>query len=186
MNHCEPVFHCLQSEVEQSRVADSLDVVQLPEDAEKRLMVEADGEVGKAQNEKLALVKAVNRGEGLSLNGMVSGFCSRVELAPAVYCLPASFAAARSVSWAQAAFLCEPEPDPKFGPICGKGRGEFGVKQFYPLFTLSNDLLLRFLEGFLELWGPLEGHFGLEEMAKWFHCRSDGEGVGYLVDGPKP
>ena len=121
MNHCEPVFHCLQSEVEQSRVADSLDVVQLPEDAEKRLMVEADGEVGKAQNEKLALVKAVNRGEGLSLNGMVSGFCSRVEFTAAVYCLPTGFASAGSASRALAPFLCEPESDPELGPICGQG-----------------------------------------------------------------
>ena len=71
MDDCEPVLHCLQSEVEQSWVADSLDIVQLPEDAEKGLVVKADSDVGEAQEAELALVKSVDSGEGLSLNRVV-------------------------------------------------------------------------------------------------------------------
>ena len=139
MDDCEPVLHCLQSEVEQSRVADSLNVVQLPEDAEKGLVVKADSEVGEAKDEEFALVKAVDSGEGLSLDRVVPGLCSRVELAPTVYRLPARIAAARNVSLALAMFLCEPESYPELGPVCGQGCGKFGIEEPHTFLTLFND-----------------------------------------------
>ena len=47
-------------------------------------MIKTISEVGKAKDEEFTFVKAVDGGKGLALDRVIPGFCSRVELAPAV------------------------------------------------------------------------------------------------------
>ena len=82
-------------------------------------MIKTNSEVGKAEDEEFAFVKVIDGGKGLDFDRVVPGFCSIIELAPAVYSLPTRGAAARNGSLAFAVFLCEPESNPKLGPVCG-------------------------------------------------------------------
>ena len=82
-------------------------------------MIKTNSEVGKAKDEEFTFVKAIDGGEGLALNRVIPGFCSRVELAPAVYSLPTRGAAARNGPLALEVFLCEPDSNPKLRPACG-------------------------------------------------------------------
>ena len=82
-----------------------------------RLVIKRDGEVEEATNEEYTFVKAIDGGKSLALDRLIPGFCSRVELAPAVYSLPTSGAVARDYHLTLVVFLRETETNLKFHPV---------------------------------------------------------------------
>ena len=100
------VHHRSQLDIHEPWVGEICQVLLVAQYCKQGLMVNAKNKVFNAKYEELAFFKTCDDSVTLAFDRMVSGFCPGIEFAAAVYCLPASFAAARSVSWALAPFLC--------------------------------------------------------------------------------
>ena len=74
MCHFELKLHCFEPIIEEPWIINAVNVVVIAEDSEEWLVVQAYDEVSEAEDKELALVKAIDGGEAVALDGMIPGF----------------------------------------------------------------------------------------------------------------
>ena len=76
MTNFEPELHRFQFKIQESWVGKLRQFLSVTKYSKKRFMIYTECEIGKTQNEELALVKPDHRGQSFSLDRVVTGLSS--------------------------------------------------------------------------------------------------------------